>query len=266
MKLCRFKASEKIFFGVIEGDSVFEIKDDPFAAGFSGEVKKGTEHKLDSVRLLAPVLPSKIVAIGLNYKAHAAEFGKPLPEEPMIFIKPSTAVIGPDDEIVYPGHMSHRVDYEGELGVVIGKTAKEVTAKEAAEYILGYTCVNDVTARDLQGKDTQYTRAKGFDTFAPIGPFIETGLDPLDATIQTYLNGQLKQNTSTKDMIFNVFQLVSFVSHVMTLLPGDIITTGTPSGIGKMRPGDVVEVRIEGIGGLRNRVVDGRAARKLWLD
>ena len=266
MKLCRFKASEKISFGVIEGDSVFEIKDDPFAAGFSGEVKKGAEHKLDSVRLLAPVLPSKIVAIGLNYKAHAAEFGKPLPEEPMIFIKPSTAVIGPEDEIVYPAHMSHRVDYEGELGVVIGKAAKEVQVSGAAEYILGYTCVNDVTARDLQGKDIQYTRAKGFDTFAPIGPSIETGLDPLDATIQTYLNGQLKQNTSTKDMIFNVFQLVSFVSHVMTLLPGDIITTGTPSGIGKMRPGDIVEVRIEGIGGLKNRVVDGKASRKLWLD
>ncbi|CAG1015907.1 partial Ureidoglycolate lyase, partial [Burkholderiaceae bacterium] len=165
MKLCRFKASEKISFGIIEGDSVFEIEGGLFEAA-SG-AKKGKEHKLDSVRLLAPVLPSKIVAVGLNYKAHAAEFGKPLPEEPMIFIKPSTAVIGPDDEIVYPGHMSHRVDYEGELGVVIGRTAKEVQVKDAAGYILGYTCVNDVTARDLQGKDIQYTRAKGFDTFAP---------------------------------------------------------------------------------------------------
>jgi 2-keto-4-pentenoate hydratase/2-oxohepta-3-ene-1,7-dioic acid hydratase in catechol pathway len=265
VKLCRFKAAEKIFSGVIEGESVFEIEGDLFAAGLTGKVKKGKEHKLDNVKLLAPVLPSKIVAIGLNYKAHAAEFGKPLPEEPMIFIKPSTAVIGPEDEIVYPAHMSHRVDYEGELGVVIGKQAKEVQAKDAADYILGYTCVNDVTARDLQGKDIQYTRAKGFDTFAPIGPSIETGLDPLDVVIHTYLNGQLKQNTSTKDMIFNVFQLVSFVTHVMTLLPGDIISTGTPSGIGKMRPGDVVEVRIDGIGGLRNRVVDGNAARKLWL-
>jgi 2-keto-4-pentenoate hydratase/2-oxohepta-3-ene-1,7-dioic acid hydratase in catechol pathway len=175
VKLCRFKAAEKISFGVIEGDSVFEIGTDLFAAGLSGEVKKGAEHKLAEVRLLAPVLPSKIVAIGLNYKAHAAEFGKPLPEEPMIFIKPSTAVIGPEDEIVYPSHMSHRVDYEGELGVVIGKAAKEVQAKDAADYILGYTCVNDVTARDLQGKDIQYTRAKGFDTFAPVGPSIETG-------------------------------------------------------------------------------------------
>jgi 2-keto-4-pentenoate hydratase/2-oxohepta-3-ene-1,7-dioic acid hydratase in catechol pathway len=265
VKLCRFKSGGKVVFGVIEGDSVFEIEGGLFEAA-SGGARKGAEHKLDSLRLLAPVLPSKIVAIGLNYKAHAAEFGKPLPEEPMIFIKPSTAVIGPDDEIVYPGHMSHRVDYEGELGVVIGRTAKEVQVKDAAGYILGYTCVNDVTARDLQGKDIQYTRAKGFDTFAPIGPVIETSLDPLDAAIQTYLNGQLKQNTSSKDMIFNVFQLVSFVTHVMTLLPGDVITTGTPSGIGKMRPGDVVEVRIEGIGGLKNRVVDGQAARKLWLD
>ncbi len=265
MKLCRFRAAEKTFDGVIEGDSVFEIEGGLFAAA-SGGIKKGAAHNLASVRLLAPVLPSKIVAIGLNYKAHAAEFGKALPEEPMLFIKPSTSVIGTGDEIVYPAHMSHRVDYEGELGVVIGKTAKEVPAKEAARYILGYTCVNDVTARDLQGKDVQYTRAKGFDTFAPIGPVIETALDPLDATIQTFLNGQLKQNTSSKDMIFNVFQLVSFVTHVMTLLPGDIITTGTPSGIGKMRPGDEVEVRIEGIGSLKNRVVDGMAARKLWLD
>ena len=264
MKLCRFSSGGKTFFGVLEGDSVFEIKDDPFAPGFSGEVSKGAGYKLAEVRLLAPVLPSKIVAIGLNYKAHAAEFGKPLPEEPMIFIKPSTAVIGPDDEIVYPAHMSHRVDYEGELGLVIGKTAREVLAKDAAEFILGYTCVNDVTARDLQGKDIQYTRAKGFDTFAPVGPVIDTAIDPLDVTIHTYLNGQIKQNTSTKDMIFNVFQLVSFVSHVMTLLPGDIITTGTPSGIGKMRPGDVVEVRIDGIGNLRNKVVDGHASRKLW--
>jgi len=265
VKLCRFQASEKAAYGLVEGEAVFEICDDPLK-GLSGGVKKGKEHKLSAVKLLAPVLPSKIVAIGLNYKAHAAEFGKPLPEEPMIFIKPSTAVIGNGDNIIYPAHMSHRVDYEGELGVVIGKTAKEVLAKDAKEYILGYTCVNDVTARDLQGKDIQYTRAKGFDTFAPLGPVIETSIDPLDVTIQTILNGQIKQNTSTKDMIFNVFQLVSFVSHVMTLLPGDIISTGTPSGIGKMRPGDVVEVKIEGIGALKNTVVDGNASRKLWLD
>lgn len=263
MKLCRFKVGDRESIGVVENDSVFEIEGDLFGAA-SGNFKKIRELKLDAVKLLAPVSPSKIVAIGLNYKAHAAEFGKPLPEEPMIFIKPSTAVIGPEDEIVYPAHMSHRVDYEGELGVVIGTKAKEVLAKDAAEFILGYTCVNDVTARDLQGKDIQYTRAKGFDTFAPIGPVIETSIDPLDVTIHTILNGQMKQNTSSKDMIFNVFQLVSFVSHVMTLLPGDIITTGTPSGIGKMRPGDVVEVRIDGIGNLRNKVVDGHASRKLW--
>jgi len=264
VKLVRFKAAGKVSCGVLEGDQVFETGADIFAAGLAGKAEKGAAHRLSDARLLAPVLPSKIVAIGLNYKAHAAEFGKPLPEEPMIFIKPSTAVIGPDDEIVYPAHMSHRVDYEGELGVVIGKSAKGVLSKDAKDYILGYTCVNDVTARDLQGKDIQYTRAKGFDTFAPIGPVIATDIDPLDVRIQTILNGQVKQDTSSKDMIFNVFQLVSFVSHVMTLLPGDIITTGTPSGIGKMRPGDIVEVRIDGIGNLRNRVVDGRASRKLW--
>lgn len=264
MKLCRYETGGRASYGLLDGEALFEIKDDQFAPDFSGRVEKTKEHRLEDARLLAPVLPSKIVAIGLNYKAHAIEFGKPLPEEPMIFIKPSTAVIGPDDEIVYPAHMSHRVDYEGELGVVIGKRAKCVLSKDAKDYILGYTCVNDVTARDLQGKDIQYTRAKGFDTFAPIGPVIETDLDPLDVRIQTILNGQVKQDTSSKDMIFNVFQLVSFVSHVMTLLPGDVITTGTPSGIGKMRPGDIVEVRIDGIGSLRNKVVDGRASRKLW--
>lgn len=266
MKLCRFLASDKVHYGVIEGESVFEINKDPFSGSFAGEIKKSGQRALGDVKLLAPAFPSKIVAIGLNYKAHAAEFGKPLPEEPMIFMKPSTAVIGPDDRVIYPAHMSHRVDYEGELAVVIGRTAKEVTARDAKDYILGYTCANDVTARDLQGKDIQYTRAKGFDTFAPLGPCIATDIDPLNVTIQTWLNNELKQNTSTHDMIFNVFELVSFVSHVMTLLPGDIISTGTPSGVGKMRPKDVVEVRIEGIGALRNTIAEGKAFRKVWSE
>ncbi len=203
---------------------------------------------------MVPCEPSKIIAIGLNYKAHAAEFNKPLPEEPMLFMKPSTAIIGPGDEIIYPHHMSRRVDYEGELGVVIGKKAYMVKKEEAKDYILGYTCFNDVTARDLQGKDIQYTRAKGFDTFAPMGPWIETDLNPLDVRIETYLNDEKKQDTSTKDMIFDVYHLLSFVSHVMTLLPGDVIATGTPSGVGKMKPGDKVEIRIEGIGSLVNTV------------
>lgn len=266
MKFCRFSVSDKTSYGVVEDALVFEIKEDLFAPGFAGEATKGKEYRLSEVRLLAPVVPSKIVAIGLNYKAHAAEFRKPLPEEPMIFLKPATAVIGPDDKIVYPAHMSHRVDFEGELAVVMGKRAREVLAKDAREYILGYTCANDVTARDLQARDIQYARAKGFDTFAPLGPVIATAIDPMDVTIQTLFNGQVKQNTSTKDMIFNVYQAVSFISHVMTLLPGDVILTGTPSGVGKMRPGDVIEVRIDGIGSLKNQVVDGKASRRLWLD
>jgi len=264
LKLCRFLASEKVHYGIIEGESVFEISDDPFSGSFAASVKKSGQRALTDVKLLAPAAPSKIIAIGLNYKAHAAEFGKPLPEEPMIFMKPSTAVIGPDDQVIYPAHMSHRVDFEGELAVVIGRTAKEVSSRDARDYILGYTCANDVTARDLQGKDIQYTRAKGFDTFAPLGPCIATDIDPLDVTIQTWLNGDLRQNTSTKDMIFNVYELVSFVSHVMTLLPGDVISTGTPPGVGKMRPRDVVEVRIEGIGSLRNTIAEGKAFRKIW--
>ncbi len=256
MKICRFTAGNggAVHWGVIEGGYVFEIDKDPFSVPSLNDIKKGERWQAASVRLLAPVVPSKIVAIGLNYRAHAAEFNKPLPEEPMLFMKPSTAVIGPDDRIVYPSHMSRRVDYEGELGVVIGRTAKDVPVDRAASYILGYTCFNDVTARDLQGKDIQYTRAKGFDTFACVGPCVETDLNPLDARIETYLDGEKRQDTSTSDMIFNVFELVSFVSHVMTLLPGDIITTGTPSGVGKMKPGNTVEVRIEGIGTLRNTV------------
>lgn len=266
MKLCRFSADNKVSYGVLEEGFVIEIDKNPFSEGFAGDIKRSVKRAVADVRLLAPVIPSKIVAVGLNYKAHAAEFKKALPEEPMLFLKPSTAVIGPDENIIYPGHMSHRVDYEGELGVVIGKTAKDVPVRDAADYILGYTCVNDVTARDLQGKDVQYTRAKGFDTFAPLGPCIETELDPLDAAIETCVNGEIKQNTSTKDMIFNVYQLVSFISHVMTLLPGDVIATGTPSGVGKVKPGDVVEVKIGGIGTLRNTVAEGKVFRKIWMD
>ena len=250
MKLARFLKDGLVKFGIVEGENIIEIEGSIF-----GSFKKtAISHKLDSVKLLAPCEPSKIIAIGLNYKAHAAEFNKPLPEEPMIFMKPPTAVIGNGEEIIYPHHMSRRVDYEGELGVVIGKKAHMVKKEEAKDYILGYTCVNDVTARDLQGKDVQYIRAKGFDTFAPIGPWIETDLNPLNVRIETYLNGEKKQDASTHDMIFDIYHLLSFVSHVMTLLPGDVIATGTPSGIGKMKPGDKVEVRIEGIGSLVNTV------------
>ncbi len=257
LKLARFLRDSSIKYGIVEGENLFEIEGSVY-----GDFKKTSiAHKLGSVRLLAPCEPSKIVAIGLNYKAHAAEFNKPLPEEPMIFMKPSTAVIGPGDEIIYPHHMSRRVDYEGELAVVVGKKAHMVKKEDARNYILGYTCFNDVTARDLQGKDIQYIRAKGFDTFAPLGPWIETELNPIDVGIETYLNGEKKQDTSTKDMIFDVYHLLSFVSHVMTLLPGDVIATGTPSGVGKMKPGDKVEVRIEGIGSLINAVSESQSVR-----
>ncbi|MBI3754151.1 MAG: fumarylacetoacetate hydrolase family protein [Deltaproteobacteria bacterium] len=251
MKLARFLKHGLIKYGVVEGEDVVEIE----GGIFENFKKTSISHKLSDVKLLAPCKPSKIVAIGLNYKAHAAEFNKPLPEEPMLFMKPSTAVIGNGDEIIYPHHMSHRIDYEGELAVVIGKKAHMVKKEAARKYILGYTCCNDVTARDLQGKDIQYTRAKGFDTFAPLGPWIETDLNPLNVQIETYLNNEKRQDTSTHDMIFDVYHLISFVSCVMTLLPGDVITTGTPSGIGKMKPGDKVEVRIEGIGSLVNTVI-----------
>jgi len=208
---------------------------------------------LDGLRLLAPCLPTKIVAVGLNYEDHAEEFGLKVPEEPMLFMKPGTAVIGPEDTILLP-EMSERVDYEGELGVVIGRRLHRAEKEEAREAIFGYTCFNDVTARDLQAKDIQFTRAKGFDTFAPMGPWIETDLDPTVLVLETFLNGEQKQCSNTSRLTFDPFQLVHFVSWVMTLLPGDVIASGTPSGIGPMKPGDRVEVRIQGIGSLFNQV------------
>jgi 2-keto-4-pentenoate hydratase/2-oxohepta-3-ene-1,7-dioic acid hydratase in catechol pathway len=198
--------------------------------------------------------PSKIVAIGTNYRKHAEEMGLPIPSEPLIFLKPATAVIGHDDVIRYPA-MSSRVDYEAELGVVIKKRASQVEVKDAGDYILGYTCVNDVTARDLQKKDGQWIRAKGFDTFAPIGPWIVTDIDSSDLKLEAVLNGEVKQDSRTSDMIFKVPELVSFISKVMTLEAGDVIATGTPSGIGPMQKGDTIEIRIEGIGTLRNKIL-----------
>lgn len=204
--------------------------------------------------MLAPCTPSKIVCLGLNYRSHAEETRLPIPEVPLIFLKPSTAVIGPADEIVLP-RQSRRVDYEGELGVVIGKKARHVPQDAARGYILGYTCFNDVSERHNQRDDGQWTRAKGYDTFAPVGPWIETEIEPGNLKIETYLNGEQRQSASTSDLIFSIPGLISFISGVMTLLPGDIIATGTPSGIGPMNPGDTVEVKIEGIGTLRNTVV-----------
>jgi len=208
----------------------------------------------NEVKILPVSIPTKIIAVGLNYKDHADEMDVKVPEEPIIFMKPSTSVIGHKEKIILP-KISKRVDYEGELAVVIGKKCKNIEPEEVEDYILGYTCFNDVTARDLQAKDVQYTRAKSFDTFAPLGPWIENEVDPTNLEIKTYLNDRVVQHSNTKNMVFDAFFLVSYISRIMTLLPGDIIATGTPSGVGPMQNGDVVKVEIEGIGTLENYAV-----------
>jgi 2-keto-4-pentenoate hydratase/2-oxohepta-3-ene-1,7-dioic acid hydratase in catechol pathway len=208
---------------------------------------------LSTLRLLSPSIPGKAVCIGLNYRDHAEEFGLPIPAAPVVFIKPSTTVINPGDLIEKPA-MCSRLDYEAELVVVIGKKARHVSAEKAHDYILGYTCGNDVTARDLQPKDGQWTVAKSFDTFLPFGPWVETDMDSTSLRIQAFLNGERKQNSNTKNLIFPVRELVAYLSAIMTLEPGDIIMTGTPSGVGPMAPGDEIRIEIEGIGSLVNRV------------
>lgn len=253
MKIVRFAAGSKIRYGILSGQSIQAMVGKPFRT-----VKVTDQrYRLNQVKLLAPCLPSKIVALGLNYRSHAAEVKAPLPQAPLIFLKPPTAVIGPEDNIVLP-QSSTRVDYEGELAVVMKKVARRLSREEALDYVLGYTCLNDVSARDHQRDDVQWTRSKGFDTFAPIGPCIETQLDPGNVTLETYLNGELKQRANTSDLIYSAPEVISFISEVMTLLPGDIIATGTPSGIGRMQPGDVIEIRIAPIGTLRNYVVKER--------
>jgi len=252
MKFIRFKIQsnpEKI--GILEDSTITEITGNIFG-GYKTVKQK---YILDKVSICPPVYPSKIVAVGLNYKDHAIEMNRDLPKEPRIFLKPSTSVIAHGENIVYPKHMSSRVDYEGELGVVIGKTARKVEKEKAFDYVLGYTCINDITARDLQSADIQFTRAKGFDTFAPIGPVIETEIDPSNLEISTYLNGKRKQHSYTSKLIFKIEELISFISSVMTLLPGDIISTGTPSGVAPMEVGDTVEVEIKGIGKLTNNII-----------
>lgn len=263
MRLCRFLVDGRASSGVIEDDLVFEVKEgDVLGCAVACRalvIEKGEKSfPLSEVRLLPPVLPSKVVAIGLNYRAHALEYDLPVPEEPMLLLKPPSSVIGPDDEIVYPSHMSRRVDIEAELGVVIGRTAKDVEVEDAKDFILGYTSVNDVTARDLQKRDVQFVRSKGFDTFTPIGPSIVTegALDPKHLEVMSFVNKEKRQDSSSSDMVFDVYEIVSFVSSVMTLLPGDVIATGTPAGNGKVKPGDEVEISIEGIGVLRNPVRD----------
>ena len=235
---------------------VAQLAGHPFG-GRAEDIKlTGVRFPLADVRLLAPILPSKVVCIGKNYADHAREMGGEPPDEPVIFLKPSTAVCGPGDPIQRPVLLSERVDFEGELAVVIGRLCRQVPADRVADVIFGYTCANDVTARDLQARDGQWTRAKGFDTFCPLGPWIETDVDPADLELSTVLNGDVKQHSRTSLLLHGVQALIVFVSQVMTLLPGDVLLTGTPAGIGPMDKGDQVSVTIEGIGTLSNPVTD----------
>jgi 2-keto-4-pentenoate hydratase/2-oxohepta-3-ene-1,7-dioic acid hydratase in catechol pathway len=257
VRIVRFVAQGRAKYGLLTQNTISGLRGSPFSHFehlSSPDVLNGSTHNLDKVRLLAPCLPSKIICLGLNYRSHVEEIKLPMPTVPLIFLKPSTAVIGPEDKIIPPRGWK-RIDYEGELGVVIGKKAKDTPEATAKEYVLGYTCFNDVTDRHAQRADGQWTRAKGYDTFAPLGPWIETEANPDNLKLETYLNGELRQSASTSDLIFKISKLVSFISGVMTLLPGDIIATGTPSGIGPMNPGDIVEVKIQNIGTLRNFVV-----------
>ena len=263
MRICRFSTGEEPRFGVVTGevDEFGQPSDDSVVVPLAGDplyvgIKlMDEEHRLSDVRLLAPVIPrSKVVGIGRNYAAHAAEMGSDVPDEPLMFLKPNTTVVGPGDPIFYPPQTSN-LHYEGELAVVIGRICRDVPPEQVSEVVFGYTVGNDVTARDLQRNDVQFTRAKGFDSFCPLGPWIETELDVSALRVQTFLNGDVKQDGSTKDMIFDVPTLVAHVSSVMTLLPGDVILTGTPEGVGPMQVGDEVEVAVAGIGSLTNKVV-----------
>ena len=248
MRIVRFEHGGTVGYGCIEGNTIHELLGSPFDDPQIGEAV----GSLEAVRLLAPCEPTKVVAVGLNYRSHALEMGHDLPQTPMLFLKPSTAVVGPFAEVVYPG-MSGRVDYEAELAVVIGRRAKGLAPADVPAHILGYTCGNDVTARDLQAKDGQWTRSKGFDTFCPLGPWIVTDLkNPNEVNLVCRVNGVVKQQGNTNDLVFDVNALVSFISQIMTLEPGDVILTGTPSGISPVQRGDIMEIEAEGIGVLRN--------------
>ncbi|HTW17917.1 MAG TPA: fumarylacetoacetate hydrolase family protein [Nocardioides sp.] len=266
MRIARFTTGEDPQYGVVTGevDEFGQPSEDSVIVALAGDplyvgVKLlDTEHRLEDVRLLAPVLPrSKVVGIGRNYAAHAAELGNEVPAEPIMFLKPNTSVVGPGDPVFYPPQSSE-VHYEGELAVVIGRICRDVPPEKATDVIHGYTIANDVTARDLQRRDGHFTRAKGFDSFCPLGPWIETDLDPQTfrdgVRVQTHLNGETVQDGSTADMVFDIPTLVAHVSSIMTLLPGDVILTGTPEGVGPMNVGDEVEVSIAGLGALTNTV------------
>lgn len=250
----RVKLWQNEIYGIVnlKENKITQIVPDYFSSNF--QITNNSFHLSDEVKFLAPTKPTKIICLGLNYIDHAKELDMEIPKEPIIFIKPSSAVIGHKDVIVYPQQTS-QLDYEGELALVIKKKCKNISSEEAYEYILGFTCFNDVTARDLQKKDGQWTRAKSFDTFAPIGPWIVSGVDVSNLKIQTILNNKIVQDSNTKNMIFNVEFVISFVSKIMTLYPGDVITLGTPPGVGSMKRGDKVVVKIENIGELENYVV-----------
>ncbi len=254
MKLCRYTHLESFNpqYGILEDTAISPLVDDyvlsyPLRAG---------EDKIpvSEVRLLAPVVPTKIICVGRNYRDHAAELGNQMPAEPLLFLKPPSAVIASGDSIELPA-LSNQVEHEGELGVVIGRIARHLDdADNPLAYVLGYTCINDVTARDLQRRDVQFTRAKSFDTFCPVGPAIETSLDPANLTVTTRVNGQVRQQGQTSVMAFSVSFIIRYISQVMTLYPGDLIATGTPAGVSRLEDGDVVEVEVEGVGILRNGV------------
>lgn len=255
MKLIRFVIPNSYHaYGKLEGDRVYEFSEPGNDWCGEGFKESGRCFELSTVRLLAPCLPSKVICLGLNYRSHAEEMKFELPKKPIIFLKPSTSVIGSGETIVYPS-LSRQVDYEAELGVVMGRRTHRVNRMEALEYVFGYTCANDVTARDKQPKDGQWTYAKGFDTFCPLGPVIETAIDdPEELLLQGFRNGELVQKSSTADHYFPVAEIIEFVSACMTLLPGDVILTGTPSGIGELKPGDKFTVTIDEIGSLHNEV------------
>lgn len=248
MKIYRFRYRKRVLTGVLKEEFLF-----PVVGSVFGDFRLGSSPvPIGDVRILPPVLPTKIVGIGRNYREHARELGNPLPAEPLLFLKPPTAVVGHLDAVVQPPD-SQRVDYEGEVGVVIRRKARQLRDDDPVDdVILGYTCFNDVTARDLQARDVQFTRAKGFDTFAAIGPCVATGLDPEAIRLKTFLNGKIVQSGTTANLIFSIPFLVRYVSRVMTLNPGDVIATGTPAGVGPTAPGDRVDVQIEGIGVLSN--------------
>lgn len=252
MRIARYRHNGNIYFGIVEDDQLFT----PYGTPWQKLSRGRLAAHLDQVELLAPLVPGKIVCVGRNYREHAQELGNEVPVEPLLFLKPPSSVIGPGEAIVYPS-VTENLHYEGELAVIIGRQARRVAESEALEYVYAYTCANDVTARDLQKKDGQWTRAKGCDTFCPLGPWMVTDIDPAGLRVQTRLNGELRQDASTAMLIFSLPTLLSYITRVITLEPGDLVLTGTPAGVGPMQPGDSVEVAIDGIGALVNPVVRG---------